>query len=81
VFDDNIKFLFIHSFINYNTSGIYSISIKNENKKDIFKAFELFKRKSDNQRINEILPYVKDVAISQSNMENIFIELCNKYRS
>ncbi len=80
ILDDNVKFLFIKSQIHYNSSGIYSISIKIDNKGDIVKAFEIFRRKSDIPRINEILTYIKDVSLSQANLENIFMDLCNKYK-
>lgn len=78
--DDNIKFIFIHSQINYSSSGIYNIMIKNENKRDIIKAFEIFKRKTEDKRISELFEYLKDSSISQSNLESVYLDLCKKYK-
>jgi hypothetical protein len=80
IFDDNIKYLFIHSQINYSSSGIYQILIKNDNKRDLVKAFEIFKRKSNDKRIIELFDYLKDVCISQANIESIYLDLCKKYK-
>ncbi len=78
-FDDNIKYIFIRSQINYSPSGIYNIQIKTENKKDTIKAFEIFKRKSNDVKVNELLDYIKDVNISQANIESIYLDLVSKY--
>ncbi len=75
IFDDNIKFLFIHSEINYSSAGIYTILIKNSNKSDIIKALDLFQKKNTDKRITEILEYIKEVSISQSNLENIYLDV------
>jgi hypothetical protein len=53
--------------------------IKSENKRDIVKAFEIFKRKSNEKKIFELFDYLKDASISQANLESIFLDLCKKY--
>jgi hypothetical protein len=53
--------------------------IKSENKKDIVKAFEIFKKKSNEKKIIELFDYLNDVSISQANLETIFLDLCKKY--
>jgi ABC-type multidrug transport system ATPase subunit len=75
ILEDNIKFTFVYSKIKYYNSGIYCIEISNNQKKEVLKAFELFNKKSDDKRITDILFYVKDVNISQSKLENIYLDV------
>ncbi len=79
-FDDEIKILFCKSIIKYNTSGVYNIQIPLDCKEEILKGMEMINRKSSNEKINSILKFVKDVVVSQANLEKSFIDLCHKFQ-
>jgi hypothetical protein len=72
--------LFCKSIIKYNTSGVYNIQIPLDCKEEILKGMEMINRKSSNEKINSILKFVKDVVVSQANLEKSFIDLCHKFQ-
>jgi len=74
-FDNDITFLFFGSKIEITHSGIYSIGISKNNKDHMIRAFEIFNQKSSNEKIQQILEFIKESSISQSNLENIFIQV------
>ena len=78
--DDYIKILFCKSIIKYNTSGVYTIQIPLDCKEEILKGMEMVNKKSSNEKINFILNFVKDVVVSQANLEKSFIDLCHKFQ-
>ena len=77
--DSYINDIFGKNSVNYSPSGIYRILIKHENKQSSIKAMELLSKKSRDKRIIEMLKYVKEVIITQANLEKCFIDLCNKF--
>ena len=51
-----------------------------DNKSEIVKAFEIFNRKSSESKITFLFDYIKDVSITQADLESVYIDLCQKYR-
>ena len=71
---DKLKEVFPNSEVAISNSGLCNIFILKENQQEMIKAFKLFKEKSV-EELSEIKDFVKDISISQSNLENIFIEV------
>jgi hypothetical protein len=62
--------------------------IRKEDQKEVIRAFEIFKKRSDDTKLSGLFEYIKDAQISQSNLENIYLDviiifnklkLCKKY--
>ncbi len=80
IVDEYIKVLFSKSIVKFSTSGFYTIQIPFDNKDEILRGMEMINRVSSNEKVNEILKFVKDVVMSQANLEKSFIDLCHKYQ-
>jgi hypothetical protein len=74
-----LNFLFFGARIEITHSGIYSISISKSNKDQMIKAFEIFNNKSTNPKLEKLFEFIKESSISQSNLENIFLQVINKF--
>ena len=79
-FEEFLKENFNKSKINVSQSGLYVIQIKNENKEEIKFCMEMVNKKSKNEKLNKWFNYIKDVVISQANLEKAFIDLCHIYQ-
>ena len=75
--ETSIRSEFPKSELTFTRSGIYSIYIRNDEKTDMIKAYKMIKHDSQDigPSINKINQFIKEVSISQSNLENIFIEV------
>ena len=76
--EEKLKETFPDSEITVSTSGLCNIFIAKENKQEMIKSFKLIKKNRDefSQILNdEICEFIKEISISQSNLENIFIEV------
>jgi ABC-type multidrug transport system ATPase subunit len=79
-FEEFLKENFNKSKINVSQSGLYVIQIKNENKEEIKFCMEMVNKKSKNEKLNKWFNYIKEVVISQANLEKAFIDLCHIYQ-
>jgi hypothetical protein len=76
------KNVFEKSSINISDSGVVVVHIPEEEKGEMVKAFSLLLKKGKERKdtkISELLHIVKEVSITQSNLESIFLELCKLY--
>ena len=80
LFEDFLKEIFNKSKINVLQSGLYSIQIKNDNKDEIKICMEMVNKKSKNEKLNKWFNYIKEVVISQANLEKAFIDLFYIYQ-
>lgn len=79
-FDDveiSLKKEFPCSKINFSSSGVCNIFIAKNEKEEMIKAFKLMKKNKEQffNNLSSIFEYIKEVSVSQSNLENIFLEV------
>lgn len=72
-----LKDAFPCSDINLSNSGLCNVFIPKDNKQEMIRAFQLLKGYKEKfvEGLDNIIELIKDISITQSNLENIFIEV------